>query len=95
MRYDPNSREAWDRFRKGNGELTVNGRIIEALSLYGPLSCEAIRETIHAKHQTVSAQISHLRDEGELVIVRQEMEEGRRVNLYAVNGAAGQLEIEL
>jgi len=83
-RHDANSRDAWDRFRKGSGELTVNGRILELLTNYGPGTCDAIEQAIHVKHQTVSAQLSHLRDDGEVEIVRQIKEEGRTVNLYGI-----------
>jgi hypothetical protein len=82
MRYDTNSGDAWERFRKTNGELSVNGKILEAVDIFGPLSCERLRVAINGKHQTVSAQISHLRDDGELIVVRRVFEDGRNVNLY-------------
>ncbi len=84
MRYDENSRDAWDRFRKGNGELTVNGQILRLLTNYGPGTCDAIEQSLHLKHQTASAQLSHLRDARAVVIVRQVHEEGRSVNLYGI-----------
>ena len=87
VRYAETSREAWARFRKGNGELSVNGKIVRYLSERGPSTCEGIRAGIHAKHQTVSAQIRHLRDMSPPPIVSAGtmVEDGRAVNLYGVS----------
>ena len=83
IRYDPNSGEAWRAFRKVGGDLSINGVIVrDAWANPDGETCAAIEARHALKHQTVSAQIRHLRDAGWLMIVGQTVENGRPVNLY-------------
>lgn len=96
IRYDPNSAEAWDRFRKGGGELTINGLIIRELATGGPQTCEQVRSNINAKHQTVSAQIRHLQDDNEIAVYgHTENEDGQTVNVYSLPNQLPQQETEM
>lgn len=61
-RYRETSREALDGFRPA--KRTVNVRILEALATAGPLSSYELQRDLGLKHQTCSAQISHMTDDG-------------------------------
>ena len=82
IRYDQNSAEAWESFRKGGGELSVNGLVVRDCHESPGQSCSAMEARHSLKHQTVSAQIRHLRDAGWIDIVGETEIEGRTVNLY-------------
>lgn len=73
-RYQDTSREALSLFAPVR--LTVNAKILGALAERGPLASIEMQESLKLKHQTCSAQISHMADDGWL------MDSGERVELH-------------
>jgi nucleoid-associated protein YgaU len=94
IRYDGHSGNAWESFRKRGGALSINGVIVRAAFAYPDgVTCRQVVDRYRLKHQTVSAQIRHLRDAGWLVVVGQDVEDGQHVNRYGRPSGAPQREL--
>lgn len=61
-RYRETSREALDGFQPA--KRSVNARILEAVAVTGPRCSYELQRDLSLKHQTCSAQISHMTDDG-------------------------------
>ena len=63
-RYQPTSREAWDSVQEALPE--IDRAILRAIRYFKGATCWQVEQALNLSHQTVSAQITHMRDGGML-----------------------------
>lgn len=83
MRYAETSGEAYADIKPVLGK--VDAQIVGYLSAFGPATCEQLETELGIRHQTVSAQLCHLRDRGVIEEAGEgRTSRGRRCGLYRI-----------